>query len=142
LLKIKKDESANKFTTLMLIAYNDKVSTNMTKLKCSKYWCIQVYNVYDTKYIDWICTESNIINSNVDDAFICNIHTSSGLSSHLLFRFLLSVVSVVPVAGVAANDVSPTSSFLALSYKEPSFFTLIVQSHKYHLYNNLCWLRV
>jgi hypothetical protein len=68
LLKTEKDESANKLTVSTLIAYNDKMSTSVTKptnmmnLKCSKYLCLRVCNVDDAKVIDcWICTESNLI---------------------------------------------------------------------------------
>jgi hypothetical protein len=49
------------------ITYNGKMSTNMTmptnmmKFKCSKYSCLRVFNIDDSKIIDWICTKPNII---------------------------------------------------------------------------------
>jgi hypothetical protein len=50
-----KGESANKLTTLKLIAYNGKMPTNnMIKFKSLKYPCFQICNV-DAKIINWIC---------------------------------------------------------------------------------------
>jgi len=47
------DESANKLTSPMLIAYNDKMHTNnMIKSKSPKYPCFQVNNI-DIQIIDW-----------------------------------------------------------------------------------------
>lgn len=51
---IEYDESLNKLITYMLIGYNNKMlttmtkATNMTKLKCSKYLCLWISNVEDT----------------------------------------------------------------------------------------------
>ena len=65
-VKNKKNESANKLRTSILITKNDNVSmpTNMTIFKFPEYSCIRICNVDGAKVIDWICTCSKTRNKN------------------------------------------------------------------------------